>query len=154
MPLYDPFTLYTDAYTINYDWEKWLDTDVYEYHNLLHTETNSPITLQMGILLPFITSCAGPKCFGIWQTDESVLNMYTINVAASGVGKSRTRKRLVSNSIQYMLDHVKDLPDFEVSRFTRAGMYRTINSIVRKLYLTEIEKSLLYIYFQLLFNRN
>ena len=123
MPSYNAFTLYEDACEIKYEWEKLLEDEVYEYHRLLHLATNSPISLQMGILLPFITACAGPKCFGLCQTEETVLNMFTINVAASGVGKSRTRQRLVSNSIQYMLDNVKDLPDFEVSRFTRAGRY-------------------------------
>ena len=43
-------------------------------------------------------------------------------MAASGVGKSETRKRLVSEPLEYIFlqDDVK-LEDSEVSKFSRAG---------------------------------
>ena len=56
------------------------------------------------------------------MTRPSVLNLFWLNVAASGVGKSETHKRLVSEPLEYIFGQ-KDLKleDFEVSKFTRAG---------------------------------
>ena len=55
--------------------------------------------------------------------DEAIcIKSFWLNVAASGVGKSETRKRLVSEPIEYIFGQ-KDLKleDLEVSKFTRAG---------------------------------
>ena len=67
-------------------------------------------------------ACLGPTTRGCFMTRSSVLNLFWLNVAASGVGKSETRKRLVSEPLEYIFlqDDVK-LEDFEVSKFTRAG---------------------------------
>ena len=44
------------------------------------------------------------------------------SVAASGVGKSETRKRLVSEPLEYIFAQPDiQIGDFEVSKFTRAG---------------------------------
>ena len=58
------------------------------------------------------------------MTRPSVLNLFWLNVAASVVGKSKTRKRLVSEPLEYIFVQ-KDLKfeDFEVSKFTRAGKF-------------------------------
>ena len=56
------------------------------------------------------------------MTRPSVLNLFWLNVADSGVGKSETRKRLVSEPLEYIfLQEDVKLEDFEVSKFTRAG---------------------------------
>ena len=76
----------------------------------------------MGVMLPFVSACLGPTTCGCFMTRPSVLNLFWLNVAASGVGKSETRKRLVSEPLEYIFGQ-KDvkLEDFEVSKFTRAG---------------------------------
>lgn len=123
MSLYDATNVYEDAYNISFNWEKWLKADVYQFHKLLWEEFNSPVALQMGVLLPFIASCCGPRASGLWSTEAGHLNLFWLNVAASGVGKSRARKKLISEPLEYMCTTMRDtdFPDFEVSRFTRAG---------------------------------
>ena len=45
-----------------------------------------------------------------------------MNIAASGVGKSQSRKRLIAEPLQYMMhDKELNIPDFEVCNFTRVG---------------------------------
>ena len=114
--------LYEEAFNVNYDWEKCLPSKCFRFHNLTCMETNAPISLQMGVMLPFVSACLGPTTRGCFMTRPSVLNLFWLNVAASGVGKSETRKRLVSEPLEYIFsqDDVK-LDDFEVSKFTRAG---------------------------------
>ena len=123
MSLYDANNLYEDAYNISFNWQKWLKPDVYKYHKLLWQEFNSPVELQMGVLLPFVSSCCGPRTSGLWSTEPGILNLFWMNVAASGVGKSRARKKLISEPLKYMCANMpgREFPDFEVSRFTRAG---------------------------------
>ena len=114
--------LYEEAFNVNYDWEKCLPPKCFQFHNLTCMETNAPISLQMGVMLPFVSACLGPTTRGCFMTRPSVLNLFWLNVAASGVGKSETRKRLVSEPLEYIFsqEDVK-LEDFEVSKFTRAG---------------------------------
>ena len=114
--------LYEEAFNVNYDWEKCLPPKGFQFHNLTCMETNAPISLQMGVMLPFVSACLGPTTRGCFMIRPSVLNLFWLNVAASGVGKSETRKRLVSEPLEYIFlqDDVK-LEDFEVSKFTRAG---------------------------------
>ena len=94
----------------------------FKFHNLTCMETNAPISLQMGVMLPFVSACLGPTTRGCFMMSPSVLNLFWLNVAASAVGKSETRKRLVSEPLEYIFsqEDVK-LEDFEVSKFTRAG---------------------------------
>ena len=117
--------LYYDAYSIKYNWSKWLHSEVNKYHELFELKYNSSITLQMGVLLPFISSCLGPQTSGLWSTDPGVLNLFWINIAASSSGKSIARSKLIAEPLDYMRDTNFDItfPDFEVSRFTRAGIY-------------------------------
>ena len=124
---YDIDKLYYDAYSIMYNWSKWLRNEVYKYHELFELKYNPSITLQMGVLLPFISLCLGPHTLGLWSTDPGVLNLFWINIAASGSGKSIARTKLISEPLEYMMDSnfAIMLPDFEVSRFTRAGKYAT-----------------------------
>ena len=73
---------------------------------------------------------------------------FWLNVAASGVGKSETRKRLVSEPLEYIFsqEDVK-LEDFEVSKFTRAG------ELVQLLLESIPEKFTLYRYIQLIIRK-
>lgn len=123
---YDISQLYEDAYNLKYEWEEWLHEDIYEFHDTLFKEFNAPIPLQMGTLLPFISALAGPSCKGHWSTRPNVINFFSINIAASGVGKSQCRKKLVAEPLTYMLANVankENFPDMEVNKFTRAGEY-------------------------------
>ena len=116
--------LYEEAFNVSYNWEKYLTDKCFNFHDLTCQETNSPISLQMGVMLPFVSACLGPTTRGCFMTRPSVLNLFWLNVAASGVGKSETRKRLVSEPLEYIFGQ-KDLKleDFEVSKFTRAGKF-------------------------------
>ena len=66
---YNSARLYEDAFNISYNWKKWLPPDVYRYHELLCKEVNAPVELQMGILLPFISSVCGPLMKGHFWWD-------------------------------------------------------------------------------------
>ena len=114
--------LYEEAFNVNYDWEKCLPPKCFQFHNLTCMDMHALISLQMGVMLPFVSACLGPTTRGCFITRPSVLNLFWLNVAASGVGKSETRKRLVSEPLEYIFlqDDVK-LEDFDVSKFTRAG---------------------------------
>ena len=86
----------------------------------------------MGTVLPFIWACCGPETKAIFFTQPSVLNIFWMNIAASGVGKSQSRKRSIAEPLEYMM-HDKELkiPDFEVFNFTGAGKFclRNNNSL-------------------------
>ena len=85
-------------------------------------ETNSPVPLQMGVMLPFVLACLGPTTHGYFLTRPLVLNLFWLNVAASRVGKSETRKHLIPEPLEYIfLQPDTQISDFEVSKFTRAG---------------------------------
>ena len=108
---------------MKFHWERWLKEDVYKYHNQFLYQFNSPIELQMGFLLPFISSCLEVKIRGLWSTEPAVLNLFWMNIAASGVGKSTARQKLISKPMEYMSHSILDgFKDFEVSHFMRAGM--------------------------------
>ena len=81
--------LYETAYTIPFNWQQHLPADVYNYHSLVWKETNAPVDLHMGVVLPFVSSCLGARTQGLFLTRGTVLNLFWINVAASGVGKKR-----------------------------------------------------------------
>ena len=114
--------LYEEAYNIQYNWDKILPLDVLEFHTLVSKQTNAPVDLQMGTILPFVASCMGPKTRGHFLTTLSCLNLFWIVVAASGAGKSQSRKRFITEPLEYILSNgwVK-IEDFEISKFTRAG---------------------------------
>ena len=84
--------LYEEAFNVSYNWEKYLTEKCFNFHNLTCQETNSPISLQMGVMLPFVSACLGPSTRGCFMTRPSVLNLFWLNVAASGVGKSEDPK--------------------------------------------------------------
>ena len=109
---------------MDFQWDKHLDPIVFKFHDLMRRELNTPIELQMGTILPFIGSCAGPGTRSLFFTQPSVLNLFWMNIAASGVGKSQSRKKFISQPLEYMMS-VRDVevPDFEVCSFTRAGTY-------------------------------
>ena len=114
--------LYEEAYNIKYNWEKILPDDVLKYHNLVAQQTNAPVDLQLGTVLPFVARCMGPKTRGHFLTTPSCLNLFWIVVAASGAGKSQSRKHFITDALEYILSngYVK-MEDFEISKFTRAG---------------------------------
>ena len=106
MSEYASLHLYEDAYKMEFNWEKWLLRKVYEYHDLNYREVNVPVSLQMGVLLPFISSLCGPKTKGHFLTRPSCINLFWINVAASGVGKSQSRERMMSQPLGYMMENL------------------------------------------------
>ena len=101
--LYTAEKLYEEAYNIQYNWDKILPSDVLEFHTLVAKQTNAPVDLQMGTVLPFVTSCMGPKTHGHLLTTPSCLNLFWIIVAASGAGKSQSCKRFISEPLAYIL---------------------------------------------------
>ena len=101
---------------------KLIPLDVLEFHTLVSKQTNAPVDLQMGTILPFVASCMGPKTRGHFLTTPSCLNLFWIVVAASGAGKSQSRKRFISEPLEYILSNGRvKIEDFEISKFTRAG---------------------------------
>ena len=58
-------------------------------------------------MLPFVAACLGPTTRGHFMTRPSVLNLFWLNVAASGVGKSETRKRLVSEPMNTDVNRIQ-----------------------------------------------
>ena len=114
--------LYEEAYNIQYNWDKILPLDVLEFHTLVSKQTNAPVDLQMGTILPFVASCMGPKTRGHFLTTPSCLNLFWIVVAASGAGKSQSCKRFITEPLEYILSNGRvKIEDFEISKFTRAG---------------------------------
>ena len=107
--------LYEEAYNIQYNWDKILPSDVLEFHTLVSKQTNAPVDLQMGTVLPFVASCMGPKTHGHFLTTPSYLNLFWIIVAASGAGKSQSRKRFISEPREYILTNGRvKIEDFEI----------------------------------------
>ena len=50
------------------------------------------------------------------------LNLFWILVEASGAGKSQSRKHFINEPLEYVLANgCIQIPDFEISKFTRAG---------------------------------
>ena len=114
--------LYEDAFSVPFDCEKYLTPKCHKFHDLTCKEANSSISLQMGVMLPFVSACLGPTTRGNFLTRPSVLNLFWLNVAASGVGKRETRKRLVYEPLEYISAQPDSkIHDFEVSKFTCAG---------------------------------
>ena len=114
--------LYESAYNIAFNWKSHLPNSVFKYHKLVWKETNVPIKLHMGVVLPFVSACLGPHTKGHFLTRPSVLNLFWINVAVSGVGKSVTRQRFISEPLDFIIHNSNNaVPDFEISRFTRPG---------------------------------
>ena len=87
-----------------------------------------------------------------------VWNLFWIVVAASGAGKSQSRKRFISEPLEYILSNGRvKIGDFEISKFTRAGesiiicniytvcnYLNTLNQMSIKYYfLKELRKNLL-----------
>lgn len=91
MSEYSASKLYEHAFKMTWEWKKWLLVDVYEYHNLVYKEVNDPVELQMGVLLPFILTICGPLVCSLFLMSPSVVNLFWINVATSGVGKTQNR---------------------------------------------------------------
>ena len=114
--------LYEEAYNIKHNGQKILPQDVLEFHNLVVEQTNAPVDLQMGTALPFVASCMGLKTRGHFLMTPSCLNLFWIVVAASGTGKSQSRKHFISDALKYILSNGRvKVEDFEISKFTRAG---------------------------------
>ena len=116
--------LYEEAFNIKYEWEKFLPKEVFKYHDLISKECNAPVDLQMGTILPFVTSCVGPNTKGVFLIRPSCLNLFWIVVGASGAGKSQSHKHCIMEPLKYVLNSgCVGLPDFEISKFTRAGKF-------------------------------
>ena len=114
--------LYESAYNIDFNWKSHLPNSVFKYHQLIWKETNAPIELHMGFVLPFVSACFGPCTKGHFLTHPSVPNLFWINGVASGVGKSVTRQRFISKPLDYIIHNSNNaVPLFEISHFTRPG---------------------------------
>ena len=114
--------LYESAYNIAFNWKSHLPNSVFKYHELVWKETNVPIELHMGVVLPFVSACLGPHTKGHFLTCPSVLNLFWINVAASIVGKSVTKQHFILELLDYIIHNSNNaVPDFEISHFTRPG---------------------------------
>ena len=104
---YNSGRLYEDAFNVSYNWKKWLPPDVYKYHKQVCKEVNAPVELQMGILLPIISSGYGPLITrGHFMARPSCVNLFWFNLVASGVGKFQTRKHMISHPLQYILQNI------------------------------------------------
>ena len=115
--------LYETAYSIPFAWQNHLPRDIYKYHSLVWRETNTLIDLHMGVVLPFVSACLGPRTKGLFLTCPIVLNLFWINIAASSVGKSVTCHRFISQPLDYMINKsAGHVPDFKISHFMRPGM--------------------------------
>lgn len=122
--VYGPEALYHDVYAMDYFWEKRLPDDVHEYHKLHCEQFNSPVSLQMGLVLPFMASLLGPKTRARYFPTPTAVNLYWMTVAASGSGKTLARERLISDPLQYVMTNCgHEMVDYEVSKYTRAGIY-------------------------------
>ena len=132
MANYTPRTLYEQSFNMDFQWDKHLEPSVHKFHDLMRRELNTPVELQMGTILPFIAACAGPTTRSLFFTQPSVLNLFWMNIAASGVGKSQSRKKFIAEPLEFMM-RVKDIevPDFEVCSFTRAGKYTSYYSYLQ-----------------------
>ena len=95
--------LYEEAYNIQYNWDKILPSDVLTFHTLGAKQTNAPVDLQMGTVLPFVVSCMGPTTRGHFLMTLSCLNLFWIVVAASGASKSQSHMSFISEPLEYIL---------------------------------------------------
>ena len=119
---YTSSMLYEAAYNIPFNWKNVLPEAIFKYHSLVWKETNVPVDLHMGVLLSFVSACLGPCTKGHFLMCPSVLNLFWINIAASGVGKSVTRHRFISEPLDYILQVSNgSVPNFKLSCFTRPG---------------------------------
>ena len=76
----------------------------------------------MGTILLFVVSCLGPGTKGLFLTWSCCLNLFWIVVGASRAGKSQSRKQFITKPLEYILSNGRvQIPDFEVSKFMRAG---------------------------------
>ena len=83
-----------------------------------------PIELHIGVVLPFVFACLGPRTKGLFLTWPTILNLFWINVAASGVGKSVVRHHFISEPLDFMINKSGgSVADFEISHFTHPGIY-------------------------------
>ena len=60
--------LYKTAYSMSFNWEQHLPKEVYDYHALVWKETNAPVDLHMGAVLPFVALYLGPRTKGLFLT--------------------------------------------------------------------------------------
>ena len=65
---YTSSMLYESAYNIPFHWENHLPESAFEYHSLVWKETNAPVDLHMGVVLPFVSACLGPCTKGHFLT--------------------------------------------------------------------------------------
>ena len=66
--VYSAEKLYEESFQIKFNWKEILPQHVFHFHDLFARETNSPIDLQMGTILPFVASCVGPRTKGLFLT--------------------------------------------------------------------------------------
>ena len=128
MSQYNSSRVYEEAFKMKFRWEDWLPDEVFQFHNYLYKAQNTPIGLQMGVLLPFVSSLCGPRTKCTFLNTPSVLNLFWLNVGASGIGKTQARRAMIADPMKYILQHTgSDQCDFVVSKFTAAGMFFSLH---------------------------
>ena len=113
---------------------------------------NQPLDLQMGTILPFVASCLGPGTKVLFLMCACCLNLLWIAVSTSGAGKSQSRKQFISEPLEYIPFNGRvQIPDFEISKFTTAGMsnghswtssFNSLDSIVSIMNYVSIHQAL------------
>ena len=127
MSQYNSSRIYEEAFKIEFRWQDWLPEEVFKYHDYMYKALNTPIGLQMGVLLPFVASLCGPRTKCTFQNTPSVLNLFWLNVGASGIGKSQAKRAMITEPMKYLLSHCQEEQiDFLVNKFTAAGMYISV----------------------------
>ena len=90
--LYTKQKLYEEAFNVSYNWEKYLTEKCFNFHDLTCQETNSPISLQMGVMLPFVSACLGPSTRGCFMTRPSVLNYFGLTLPQVVLAKAKPER--------------------------------------------------------------
>ena len=101
--VYSAEKLYEESFQIKFNWKEILPQYVFCFHDLFARETNSPIDLQMGTILPFVASCVGPHTKGLLLMWPSVLNLFWLNISASGTGKSQVQEIYIGVTGVYVI---------------------------------------------------
>ena len=76
MASYPPRNLYEESFTMNFNYEKHLYSDVYRFHDLIRRELSTPVELHMGTVLHFIGACCGPETKAIFSLNLLCLTFF------------------------------------------------------------------------------
>ena len=63
--------LYEEAFNVSFNWEKYLSPKCFKFHDLTCREINSPISLQMGVMLPFVSGLL--RAYHTWMFHDKAI---------------------------------------------------------------------------------